>query len=81
MKANEFYLATSWNGSGSSLGTCTVHSWSDGADEDDEGMPGKEQRVDARLVPERVREPLDSDDEEGPGSSWFVRRIRNRGGL
>lgn len=75
-------IATSWNGYGSSLGTCTVHSWSDGADEDDEGMPRKEQRVDARLVPERVREPLgDNDDEEGPGSRWFGRRTRGRGGL
>lgn len=28
-------LATSWNGSGMSRGTCTVHTWSDGAKEDE----------------------------------------------
>ncbi|TID17157.1 wd repeat protein [Venturia nashicola] len=65
--------ATSWNGYGSSLGTCSVHSWSDGADEDDEGMPRKEHRVDARLVPERVWEPSDNDD--GIGPRWFGRRL------
>jgi len=27
--------ATSWNGWGASLGTCTVHSWNDGTDEED----------------------------------------------
>ncbi|OCK83813.1 WD40 repeat-like protein [Lepidopterella palustris CBS 459.81] len=39
--------ATSWNGWGTSQGTCTVHTWNDGMD-DDEGEPmGK--RVNAQL--------------------------------
>lgn len=42
-------------------------------------MPKKEQRVDARLVPERVRE-TEEDEDEGPGSRWFGRRTRRRGG-
>ena len=40
--------ATSWNGYGMETGTCSVHSWNDGA-EDDEGEPRMGERVDARL--------------------------------
>lgn len=40
--------ATSWNGWGMSTGTCTTHSWNDGAD-DDEGEPKMGLRVDQRL--------------------------------
>ena len=40
--------ATSWNGWGMSTGTCTTHSWNDGA-EDDEGEPKMGIRVDQRL--------------------------------
>lgn len=40
--------ATSWNGWGMSTGTCTTHSWNDGA-EDDEGEPRMGLRVDQRL--------------------------------
>lgn len=40
--------ATSWNGWGMSTGTCTVHSWNDGA-EDDEGNPRMGLRVDQKL--------------------------------
>ncbi len=35
-----------------STGTCTTHSWNDGA-EDDEGEPKMGLRVDQRLVPDR----------------------------
>ncbi|KAF2839108.1 WD40 repeat-like protein [Patellaria atrata CBS 101060] len=40
--------ATSWNGWGTSLGTCTVHSWNDG-NEDDEAEPKMGRRVNAKL--------------------------------
>ncbi|KAF2090133.1 WD40 repeat-like protein [Saccharata proteae CBS 121410] len=40
--------ATSWNGWGTSLGTCTVHTWNDDM-EDDEGEPPMGQRVNAQL--------------------------------
>ena len=41
-------IATSWNGWGMSTGTCTTHSWNDGAAED-EGEPRMGLRVDQRL--------------------------------
>lgn len=41
-------VATSWNGWGMSTGTCTTHSWNDGA-EDDEGEPKMGLRVNQRL--------------------------------
>jgi WD repeat-containing protein 23 len=40
--------ATSWNGWNTALGTCTVHSWNDGHD-DDEGGPAAGLRVDPEL--------------------------------
>ena len=40
--------ATSWNGWGMATGTCTTHSWNDGA-EDDEGVPEMGRRVDQKL--------------------------------
>ncbi|MCJ1356489.1 MAG: hypothetical protein MMC33_006484 [Icmadophila ericetorum] len=40
--------ATSWNGWGMSTGTCTIHSWNDGLDED-EAEPKMGRRVDQRL--------------------------------
>ncbi|KAF1966949.1 WD40 repeat-like protein [Bimuria novae-zelandiae CBS 107.79] len=40
--------ATSWNGYGTSSGTCTVHTWNDGLDED-EGQPTMGRRVNAQL--------------------------------
>ncbi|MCJ1404199.1 hypothetical protein MMC11_007424 [Xylographa trunciseda] len=40
--------ATSWNGWGESTGTCTIHSWNDGAEED-EAEPTMGRRVDQRL--------------------------------
>ncbi|CAG7918269.1 unnamed protein product [Penicillium olsonii] len=65
-------IATSWNGWGLSTGTCTVHSWNDGATED-EGYPplGKSYDDKLRYVPEfnhyrenvpfgRARRPLRS---------------------
>lgn len=42
------FPATSWNGWGTAQGTCSVHSWSDGT-EDDEGDPPMGRRVNARL--------------------------------
>jgi len=40
--------ASAWNGYGMSSGTCTVHSWNDGA-EDDEAEPKMGLRVDQKL--------------------------------
>ena len=40
--------ATSWNGWGMATGTCTTHSWNDGAEED-EGVPEMGLRVDQKL--------------------------------
>ncbi|KAF2709451.1 WD40 repeat-like protein [Pleomassaria siparia CBS 279.74] len=40
--------ATSWNGWGTSQGTCTVHTWNDGIDED-EAEPKVGRRVNAQL--------------------------------
>ncbi|MCJ1473444.1 hypothetical protein MMC13_002095 [Lambiella insularis] len=40
--------ATSWNGWGENTGTCTLHSWNDGAD-DDEAQSKMGRRVDQRL--------------------------------
>ncbi|KAF7718758.1 Uncharacterized protein PECH_004256 [Penicillium ucsense] len=42
--------ATSWNGWGLSTGTCTVHSWNDGAD-NDEGDPPIGRNFDHKLRP------------------------------
>ena len=41
-------LATSWNGWGSSTGTCTIHSWNDGVDSDESDLP-MGRRVDQKL--------------------------------
>ncbi|KAI6711039.1 WD domain-containing protein [Diplocarpon mali] len=43
-------VASAWNGYGMSSGTCTVHSWNDGA-EDDEAEPKMGLRVDRKLRP------------------------------
>ncbi|KAF2007241.1 hypothetical protein P154DRAFT_420206, partial [Amniculicola lignicola CBS 123094] len=40
--------ATSWNGWGTSQGTCTVHTWNDGLGED-EAEPKLSRRVNAEL--------------------------------
>jgi WD repeat-containing protein 23 len=45
---NSVLLATSWNGWGTSQGTCTVHSWNDGVEED-EAEPKVGRRVNAQL--------------------------------
>lgn len=42
-------VASAWNGYGMSTGTCTVHSWNDGA-EDDEAEPKMGLRVNQKLV-------------------------------
>jgi len=58
--------ATSWNGWNETQGTCTVHSWTDGVEEDDgEPLPG--QKFDAKLVPGRELEE---------GFGWGRRRAR-----
>ena len=41
-------IASSWNGYGMNKGTCTVHSWNDGA-EDDEAEPKMGLRVNEKL--------------------------------
>ncbi len=41
-------IATSWNGWGTSQGTCTVHTWNDGLEED-EAEPKMGRRVNAEL--------------------------------
>ncbi|TQS33951.1 hypothetical protein Golomagni_05689 [Golovinomyces magnicellulatus] len=41
-------VASSWHGHGSDIGTCTVHSWNDGAN-DDEAEPKMGRRVDEKL--------------------------------
>ena len=48
MSESSRVIATSWNGWGMSTGTCTTHSWNEGA-EDDEGEPKMGFRVDQRL--------------------------------
>ncbi|KAF2674550.1 WD40 repeat-like protein [Microthyrium microscopicum] len=48
--------ATAWNGWGSSMGTCTVHSWNDGLEED-EGFDQKGRRVDPQLNPDNGEAP------------------------
>ncbi|KAF2876907.1 WD40-repeat-containing domain protein [Massariosphaeria phaeospora] len=51
--------ATSWNGWGTSQGTCTVHTWNDGM-EDDEAEPVVGRRVNARLEhDERLQRSVD----------------------
>ena len=55
-RCTDIGVATSWNGWGMSAGTCTTHSWNDGA-KDDEGSPRMGQSVDQRLVPDKVEEP------------------------
>ncbi|KAK8204956.1 WD40-repeat-containing domain protein [Phyllosticta capitalensis] len=64
--------ATSWNGWGTSLGTCTVHTWNDGVEED-EGEPAMGQRVNAELKHDPV---LYGSTERRPAS--LFRRSRRR---
>ncbi|KAL1634497.1 hypothetical protein SLS56_002190 [Neofusicoccum ribis] len=65
--------ATSWNGWGTSLGTCTVHTWNDGMEED-EGEPAMGQRVNAQLE----HDPELYGSTEGRRTSIFSRRMRTR---
>ena len=44
--------ATSWNGYGMTQGTCSVHTWNDGLEED-EAEPAMGRRVDAKLRPNK----------------------------
>ncbi|KAL9130717.1 MAG: hypothetical protein Q9217_001154 [Psora testacea] len=67
--------ATSWNGWGMSTGTCTMHSWNDGL-EDDEGFPKMGQSVDQRLVPDEV-EKGESRTNDGPLPQW-QNRLRSQ---
>ncbi|KAJ5548981.1 hypothetical protein N7513_006215 [Penicillium frequentans] len=70
--------ATSWNGWGLSSGTCTVHSWNDGAD-NDEGEPPIGQSYDDKLrdVPEfnRYRENAPAPRSRRPLRSRPVHRV------
>jgi WD repeat-containing protein 23 len=62
-------IATSWNGWGTSLGTCSVHSWNDGLDED-EGLPPMGMKYKAKLEPDE--EAVD------PTGWWGATRTRTR---
>ncbi|KAL8643106.1 MAG: hypothetical protein Q9228_000286 [Teloschistes exilis] len=62
--------ATSWNGWGMSTGTCTTHSWNDGA-EDDESEPKMGMRVNQRLED-------DEDLYDRPQRNDRLSRIRSR---
>jgi len=62
-----YFAATSWNGWGTSLGTCTIHSWNDGL-EDDESDTKLGKRVSAQLVPEP--------DELEEDRDWYSRTMR-----
>ncbi|KAE8150497.1 WD40-repeat-containing domain protein [Aspergillus avenaceus] len=59
--------ATSWNGWGSSTGTCTVHSWNNGATED-EGTPPVSRNYDCQLKPKVDYDNFKED----------IRRLRSR---
>ncbi|KAI9703290.1 MAG: hypothetical protein M1836_007856 [Candelina mexicana] len=68
--------ATSWNGWGMGTGTCTMHSWNDGA-EDDEGEPRMGARVDQKLAYDE--DVYGSPGNSGSGRSQFARsRLRTR---
>ncbi|KAF2802908.1 WD40 repeat-like protein [Mytilinidion resinicola] len=76
--------ATSWNGWGISNGTCTVHSWNDGVDED-EAEPRMGKRVNAQLEHDdrlyaaptyrstRARRTviINDDDDDDDDPDWF----------
>ncbi|KAF2275876.1 WD40 repeat-like protein [Westerdykella ornata] len=65
--------ATSWNGWGISQGTCTVHTWNDGLDED-EAEPKVGRRVNARLAhDERLYRPSGHSGRDGAWhhSQWL----------
>ncbi|KAA6408294.1 MAG: hypothetical protein FRX48_08036 [Lasallia pustulata] len=68
--------ATSWNGWGLSTGTCTLHSWNDGA-EDDEGEPKMGTRVDQELEHD---EDLDDDPRSriSRGAANYRSRLRSQ---
>jgi len=66
--------ATSWNGWGMSSGTCTVHTWNDGV-EDDEAEPKMGARVDSKLeYDEDIYENL----RLGERNEYARTRLRNR---
>lgn len=71
-KESNIGIATSWNGWGNSTGTCTIHSWNDGAS-DDEGEP---------KMGQRVNQTLERDDalygRQGNGPNQFRSRLRSR---
>lgn len=58
-----------------STGTCTIHSWNDGAD-DDEGEPKMGVRVNQRLEED---ESLYDNTRTGRRTSQFRSRLRGRG--
>lgn len=68
--------ATSWNGWGMSTGTCTIHSWHDGADDDDKNEPRMGVRVNQRLEED---EALYDNSRTGRRTSQFRSRLRGRG--
>ncbi len=62
--------ATSWNGWGMATGTVSLHSWNDGA-EDDEALPEMSSNYNARLDPREdfnsaMRRARSREDRRGP---------------
>ena len=75
MSESSHFIATSWNGWGMSTGTCTTHSWNEGAN-DDEGEPRMGLRVDQRL---EVDEDLY--DNRSAGAGGLLGRLGQRSRL
>lgn len=75
MNESSHFIATSWNGWGMSTGTCTTHSWNEGANED-EGEPKMGLRVDQRL---EVDEDLY--DNRSAGAGGLLGRLGQRSRL
>ena len=49
---NPFLTATSWSGWGMSSGTCSIHSWNEGTEDDESGITAG-RRVNHKLETER----------------------------
>ncbi|OAX80673.1 hypothetical protein ACJ72_04988 [Emergomyces africanus] len=67
--------ATSWNGWGMSTGTCSVHTWNDGADLDEGGVP-LGQSYNSKLEPLRPNNNRAAD-----GGARFTGHIISSGGI
>jgi len=70
------HTATAWNGWDHGLGTCTVHSWNDGMD-DDEAEP----KMGARVTGQLEHDARYYAGSNGNLSQFRRTRMRNRMGL